>query len=161
MLSLGGLRIPDAQRKSTHGMPTKRDTTVIVHGIGKAFWQRLLVMLYMTFRKNQAKKRKPSFAVFTHDIGTFSSPASHLTSVHSSIASSSTQSSSDTAPASAVSCMTTTCVDLACRESTEIAGAAVARCGLAMLRRVAICKGVTASADAAGRKSKNDSSHGD
>jgi len=40
-------------------MPTKSDTTVIVQGIGNAFWQRLLVMLYMTLRKYHAKKSAP------------------------------------------------------------------------------------------------------
>merc|ERR1719221_2402770 len=49
----GALRMPVAQRKRTHGMPTKRETTVMVQGMGKAFWQRLLVMLYMTLSENQ------------------------------------------------------------------------------------------------------------
>ena len=42
----------------------------MVQGMGKAFWHFLLVMLYMTLRKNHAKKHPPSWAVFTHDIGT-------------------------------------------------------------------------------------------
>mmetsp|Transcript_42711 Transcript_42711/g.138522 ORF Transcript_42711/g.138522 Transcript_42711/m.138522 type:complete len:204 (-) Transcript_42711:311-922(-) len=62
---LGGLRMPVPQRKRTHGMPTKSETTVIVHGIGNAFWHRLLVMLYMTLRKYQEKKRKPSLTLST------------------------------------------------------------------------------------------------
>ena len=51
-------------------VPTKSETTVIVHGMGKAFWHFLLVMLYMTLRKNQVKKQAPSWAVFTHERGT-------------------------------------------------------------------------------------------
>jgi hypothetical protein len=41
-------------------MPTKRETTVIVHGMGKAFWHRLLVMLYITLRKYHAPNRAPA-----------------------------------------------------------------------------------------------------
>merc|ERR1719269_461523 len=44
-LSFGALRIPVAQRRHTYGMPTKSETTVIVHGIGNAFWHFLFVML--------------------------------------------------------------------------------------------------------------------
>ena len=51
--------MPVPQRKRTHGMPTKSETTVIVHGIGNAFWHRLLVMLYITLRKYHEKKRRP------------------------------------------------------------------------------------------------------
>ena len=29
------------------GIPTKSETTVIVHGIGNAFWHFLFVMLYL------------------------------------------------------------------------------------------------------------------
>merc|ERR1719443_2617021 len=93
MSILGALRMPDAQRRQTHGMPTKSETTVIVHGMGKAFWHRLFVMLYITLRKNQEKKRKPSLAVSTHDCGTVMLPAGHDARVHSSIASSSMHSS--------------------------------------------------------------------
>ena len=53
-----------------YGTPTASETQVMVHGMGKAFWHFLLVMLYMTLRKNQVKKHAPSFAVFTSDIGT-------------------------------------------------------------------------------------------
>merc|ERR1719174_47288 len=91
MSSLGALRMPEAHRRRTHGMPTKRETTVIVHGIGNAFWHFLLVMLYMTLRANQAKKRKPRDARSTSDWGTASLPAGHSARTHSSTASSSMQ----------------------------------------------------------------------
>ena len=51
--------------------PTKRETTVMVHGMGKAFWHFLLVMLYMTLRKNHEKKHRPNFAVFMTLMGTW------------------------------------------------------------------------------------------
>merc|ERR1719454_1307997 len=90
-LSFGALRMPDAHSRRMYGTPTKRETNVIVHGMGKAFWHFLLVMLYMTLRKNQVNMRAPSFAVLTYDIGTASLPAGHSASVHSSTASSSMQ----------------------------------------------------------------------
>ena len=90
---MGALRMPEAPSSRMYGTPTKSDTTVIVHGIGKAFWHFLFVMLYMTLRKNHAKKQTPRRAVRAHDMGTLISPASHFTSVHSSMASSSTHTS--------------------------------------------------------------------
>merc|ERR1719487_1303853 len=86
---LGGLRMPESQSMITHGMPTKRETTVIVHGIGKAFWHFLLVMLYITLRKNHSVISEPTLAVSTQLAGTEIEPASHLASTHSSTASSS------------------------------------------------------------------------
>merc|ERR1719420_920956 len=60
-LSFGALRMPVAQRRHTYGMPTKRETTVIVHGIGNAFWHFLFVMLYITLRENQVVNMSRSF----------------------------------------------------------------------------------------------------
>ena len=52
----------------------------MVQGIGKAFWHFLLVMLYMTLRKNHVKKHKPSLSVLTSDMGTLIWPAGHSAS---------------------------------------------------------------------------------
>jgi hypothetical protein len=46
-LSLGALRRPVAHRRRMYGTPTKSEMTVIVHGIGNAFWHFLFVMLYL------------------------------------------------------------------------------------------------------------------
>ena len=51
--------MPVPQRKRTHGMPTKSETTVIVHGIGNAFWHRLFVILYMTLRNKATSVLRP------------------------------------------------------------------------------------------------------
>mmetsp|Transcript_47672 Transcript_47672/g.125956 ORF Transcript_47672/g.125956 Transcript_47672/m.125956 type:complete len:218 (-) Transcript_47672:16-669(-) len=101
MSILGALRMPEAQSRQTHGIPTKSETTVMVHGIGKAFWHFLLVMLYMTLRKNHVKKRKPSWAVSTTLRDAESLPAGHEMRVHSSMASSSMHGASATGVASA------------------------------------------------------------
>ena len=43
----GALRIPVAQSSMTHGTPTKSELSDIIHGMGKAFCTRLLLMLYL------------------------------------------------------------------------------------------------------------------
>merc|ERR1719454_2188139 len=111
---LGGLRMPESQSMITHGMPTKRETTVIVHGIGKAFWHFLLVMLYITFRKNHELMSTPSFNVSTSFWGNVSLPAGHSAMTHSSMASSSMHvgSASGTTAASSVAA-SSMCTNLA------------------------------------------------
>ena len=68
------------------GIPTKSETTVIVHGIGNAFWHFLFVMLYITLRKNQAKKQTPRRAVRTIDCGPCDGVAEERTRVGGGIA---------------------------------------------------------------------------
>lgn len=87
---LGGARRPVAHMKSTYGMPTASETTVIVHGIGKTFWQRLFVRLYITFSENHVAKQSPIFRVCTQDIGTVTPMGSVHTASGSSLSHSST-----------------------------------------------------------------------